>query len=161
MARRSKTSAALSAAPPPAPPVATALALPAELTIYTVGELHPQWLAWLGQGAAVRHAAVAAEVPAEVPAEIPTEVPAEILAAAVEQVDAAGLQLLLSLQRAVAERGRSLQIKAPSAVLRDGCEALGLGVWLQAQMAPTAPAARTAQSAQSARMAETAKGAPA
>ena len=118
MAKRSKTSAAL----PAVAPVASALALPAELTIYTVGELHPQWLTWLGAGPAARHA------------EGPTEVQAEVQAAAVEQVDAAGLQLLLSLQIALAERGRSLHIQAPSAVLRSGCAALGLGTWLQAQM---------------------------
>jgi|GEM_PF-743774 len=120
MAKRSKTSAA----PPAAAPIATPLALPAELTIYTVGELHPQWLAWLGQGAAA----------------LPAEVPAEVQAAAVEQVDAAGLQLLLSLQRALLDGGRSLQIQAPSAVLRGGCEALGLGAWLQAQMSEGAQA---------------------
>jgi ABC-type transporter Mla MlaB component len=122
MARRSKASAASPPASPPdlppVPPVAIPLALPAELTIYTVGELHPQWLAWLGQGAAA----------------VPAEVPAEVQAAAVEQVDAAGLQLLLSLQRALAERGRQLQIQAPSEVLRNGCAALGLGLWLQTQM---------------------------
>jgi len=110
MAKRSKASAALPSAPPVGPP----LALPAELTIYAVGALHPQWLAWLGDG--------------------PAALPAEVQAAAVEQVDAAGLQLLLSLQRSLADRGRRLQIQAPSEVLRAGCEALGLGGWLQAQM---------------------------
>ena len=100
------------------------LALPAELTIYTAGELHPQWLVWLGQGAAAG----------------PNESTAEVQAAAVEQIDAAGLQLLLSLQRALAERGRSLNIHAPSAVLRGGCEALGLGPWLQTQTTEGAPA---------------------
>jgi len=119
MARRSKASTASSPVSPVALSVAIPLALPAELTIYTVGELHPQWLAWLGQAAAA----------------VPNESRAEIQAAAVEQVDAAGLQLLLSLQLALAERGRSLQIQAPSAVLRGGCEALGLSEWLQAQMA--------------------------
>ena len=117
MAKRSKASAALPSAPPVGPP----LALPAELTIYAVGALHPQWLAWLGDG--------------------PAALPAEVQAAAVEQVDAAGLQLLLSLQRALAERGRSLQIQAPSAVLRGGCEALGLGDWLNAQVATMAEGA--------------------
>jgi len=120
MAKRSKISAVL----PAAPPVATPLALPAELTIYAVGELHPQWLAWLGEGLA----------------SLPAEVPAEVQAAAVEQVDGAGLQLLLSLQRALADRGRTLQIQAPSEVLRAGCAALGLGAWLQAQMTKGAPA---------------------
>ena len=124
MARRSKASAALPPDLPPVPPVAIPLALPAELTIYTVGELHPQWLAWLGQGAAA----------------VPAEVPAEVQAAAVEQVDAAGLQLLLSLQRALADRGRELQIQAPSEMLRTGCAALGLSAWLQAQMTEGATA---------------------
>jgi len=125
MARRSMTSGASPPALPPVPPGAAPLALPAELTIYTVGELHPQWLAWLGQGAAAPHADTAAGAAAEVTA--------ELQAAAVEQVDAAGLQLLLSLQRALADRGRSMQIHAPSQGLRGGCEALGLGAWLQAQ----------------------------
>ena len=89
--------------------------LPAELTIYTVGELHPLWLAWLQQGAA--------------------STPAEVQAAAVEQVDGAGLQLLLSLSRAVAERERALRILAPSEVLRAGCAALGLNDWLQGHAA--------------------------
>ncbi len=92
------------------------LALPAELTIYTVGELHPQWLAWLQQGAA--------------------SAPAELQAAAVEQVDGAGLQLLLSLSRALAERGRALRIHSPSEVLRSGCAALGLNAWLQGHAEP-------------------------
>lgn len=117
MAKRSKIAAA--------PPVSTPLALPPELTIYSVGELHPQWLAWLGQGAAT----------------LPADAPAEVHAAAVDQVDAAGLQLLVSLQRALAERGRTLQLQAASGVLRSSCEALGLGDWLKAHVAPTAEGA--------------------
>ena len=103
MARRTKASASVS------------LALPAELTIYTVGELHPQWLAWLGKGAA--------------------SAPADVLANGVEQVDGAGLQLLLSLAHAVAERGRALRIQDPSDVLQAGCAALGLSDWLQSHTA--------------------------
>lgn len=95
--------------PAPSPlPIHEPLRLPAELTIYTVGELHPQWLAWLA--AEDESAAVQGEV--------------------VDQVDAAGLQLLLALQRALADRGRHLQLHTPSAALRSGCEALGLGGWL-------------------------------
>jgi ABC-type transporter Mla MlaB component len=105
MARRTKASAAAAAVQPP-------LALPAELTIYTVGDLHPLWLQWLQQGAAAA--------------------PAEVQAQAVDQVDGAGLQLLLGLTRAAAERGRTLRIDGPSEVLRAGCQALGLGDWLQA-----------------------------
>ncbi|MDP2004128.1 MAG: STAS domain-containing protein [Rubrivivax sp.] len=112
MARRSKTPAAL----PPAPP----LTLPAELTIYTAGELHPQWLAWLGE----RPAAPADGAP-----------PARVLAAAVDQVDGAGLQLLLALQRSLNERGHRLAIDDPSDVLCQGCESLGLGDWLRSHAA--------------------------
>ncbi len=101
--------------PTSAPPAA--LTLPAELTIYTVGELHPQWLAWLGThtGAVDSSSSVCVQ------------------AAAVDQVDGAGLQLLLALQRSLTEHGRRLHIEAPSDVLRRGCEALGLCDWLQAQ----------------------------
>lgn len=108
MARRTKS------------PAAVQLHLPAELTIYTVGELHPQWMSWLLNGAA----------PAA----------AEVQAAAVEQVDGAGLQLLLSLSRAFAERERKLHILAPSEALRAGCAALGLDDWLQRHTAEGAVA---------------------
>ena len=117
MARRSKL--------PPAPPAAVPLTLPVELTIYSVGELHPQWLAWLSQDAAA----------------LADDRPAEVQAAAVDQVDAAGLQLLLSLQRALADRGRPLRIQSPSTVLCGACGALGLGDWLQSHTAGTAEGA--------------------
>jgi ABC-type transporter Mla MlaB component len=106
MARRSK------AIPPSA---AIPLTLPAELTIYTVGELHPQWLAWLGGQ--------------------PAEGAAQVHAAAVEQVDGAGLQLLLALGRGLEERGQTLRLQAPSDVLRNGGAALGLDGWLAARCA--------------------------
>jgi len=102
--------------------LAQPLALPAELTIYTVGELHPQWLAWLGERT---------EPPTD------ADAPAQVLAAAVDQVDAAGLQLLLALQRSLGERGRRLAIEAPSTVLCQGCESLGLGDWLRSHAAST------------------------
>ncbi len=106
MARKPRTGAR--SAPPPA-----ALPLPPELTIYTVGELHPQWLAWL------------AAAPADAPQ-------ATVNAAAVDQVDAAGLQMLLSLQRALEARGQRMGVEGASPALRDGCAAIGLGDWLQA-----------------------------
>ena len=85
------------------------LLLPAELTIYTVGELRPQWLAWLaGLGAT--------EAPVE----------ATIDGAAVDQIDAAGVQLLISLSRSLSAAQRSQQFVNPSAVLTGACEALGL-----------------------------------
>ncbi len=96
----------------PAAPVPAPQPLPDELTIYTVGELRPQWLAWLQA--------------------LPDGQPqASIDAGTVGQVDAAGLQLLLSLDRALAGRGTALRLADPSAALRDGCAGLGLAAWLQ------------------------------
>jgi anti-anti-sigma regulatory factor len=90
------------------PSASTALRLPAELTIYTVGELHPQWLAWL------------AAAPPD----------AGVHAGDVDQVDAAGVQLLLALQHAIAQRGQRFAVQAPSPVLSSACDSLGLGAWL-------------------------------
>jgi ABC-type transporter Mla MlaB component len=115
MARRSKAAA-------DTPPVATPppLALPAELTIYTVGELHPQWLAWLAQVAAAPH----------------TDPAVDLQAAAVDQVDAAGLQLLVSLQRSLAALGRPCRVTDASASLRAACAGLGLERCIEEGVAP-------------------------
>ena len=102
MAKRSKATA-----PPPVAP----LALPAELTIYTVGELRLQWLNWLTEGTLAPQARIEGN--------------------AVEQIDGAGLQMLLALGRSLEAAGRSLHIEGASAVLRSGCEALGLSDWLR------------------------------
>jgi ABC-type transporter Mla MlaB component len=96
----------------------TALVLPAELTIYTVGELHPQWVTWLSETAAPGAVGVA-----------------QVQAGAVDVVDAAGVQLLLSLQRALAAKGRRYRITGTSIALAAGCAGLGLSGWLQAQSA--------------------------
>lgn len=120
MARKSKSAPAaeaVSASPP--------LQLPAELTIYTAGELHPQWVGWLHASAEDDSCAV-------------------VQGQAVEQVDAAGIQMLLALSASVAARGRPLLLKAPSDALRTGCDALGLGSWLQTLSVPAAPAAGAA-----------------
>ncbi len=85
------------------------LSLPAELTIYTVGELRPQWLAWL---AGLSVADAAAEAPVD--------------GAAVDQIDAAGVQLLVALSRSLTAAHRSLQFVNASPVLTGACEALGL-----------------------------------
>ncbi|RVT52278.1 STAS domain-containing protein [Rubrivivax albus] len=103
MPRKAKT---VPAAPPAARP------LPDELTIYTVGELHRQWLDWI------------ATLPAD-------GAVAALAAHAVDQVDAAGLQLLVSLDSALARRGAALTLQDPSSTLVDGCHAMGLGAWLQ------------------------------
>lgn len=86
------------------------LSLPPELTIYTVGELRPQWLSWLAD------AAQAGSPSGEYAVE----------AGAVDQVDAAGVQLLLSLGNAVAQRERRLQVLNPSMPLAEACAALGV-----------------------------------
>jgi ABC-type transporter Mla MlaB component len=102
-------------------PADGALALPSELSIYTAAELHPRWLLWLE-------------------ALPPDGAPARLHGGAVDQVDAAGMQLLLSLARALALRGQALQLHEPSLVLQQACQALGLQAWLQAcQPAPARP----------------------
>jgi anti-anti-sigma regulatory factor len=81
--------------------------LPAELTIYAASELRTRWLA-----------AIDAE---------PDEIECAIDASAVAEVDAAGIQLLRSLSRALAARERTLRLERPSARLADACATLGLG----------------------------------
>jgi ABC-type transporter Mla MlaB component len=85
-----------------------ARALPTELTIYTVGETHPQCLAWLDGTAGSAGDELL-----------------EVDASSVSEVDAAGVQLLLSLANALAAQQRALRLIAPSAVLAAACEALG------------------------------------
>lgn len=91
--------------------------LPAELTIYTVGELHPQCLGWMD--ADPTH---------------PDRLAVD--AQAVQEVDAAGVQLLLSLSHALAARGRLLSLEAPSQPLVAACQALGLAVLLSPETEP-------------------------
>jgi len=86
--------------------MSTALVLPAEMSIYNVAELRAQWLAWLDAA--------------------PAEGPDCVDASAVAEVDAAGLQLLLSLAAALERRRRSLQLLQPSTALQGACQALGM-----------------------------------
>ncbi|MDO9314213.1 MAG: STAS domain-containing protein [Burkholderiaceae bacterium] len=88
--------------------------LPAELTIYTVGELHPQWLAWLAD----------ASNPDGCSPECCVD------AAAVDLVDAAGLQLLASLSNGLARQQRTLRLLNPSPPLAKACATLGLSALL-------------------------------
>ncbi|MEI2679700.1 MAG: STAS domain-containing protein [Burkholderiaceae bacterium] len=74
------------------------LSLPAELTIYTVGELRPQWLSWL-----------AGFADDDAPAD------ASVDGSAVDQIDAAGVQLLMALSRSLAAAQRSLQFLSATA----------------------------------------------
>jgi ABC-type transporter Mla MlaB component len=88
--------------------------LPAELTIYHVAELHRDWLA--------RLTAIDRE-PAEAAA-------ACIDATALQQLDGAGLQLLLALRRALVERGIVVQLQGAGGVLQAAAAALGLSASL-------------------------------
>lgn len=94
--------------------MATALALPAELTIYTVAELRADWRGWLGASLA----------------EAEPEEPLVAEAGAVDQVDAAGVQLLLSLANTLARQGHALQLRRPSPPLAQACELLGVALQL-------------------------------
>jgi anti-anti-sigma regulatory factor len=85
--------------------------LPSEVSIYTASELRSQWLAWLGE--APHHDSGPDEV-------------LRVDAAAVGEIDAAGLQLLLSLSKALAQRQRSLLLVNPSQPLVKACAALGV-----------------------------------
>ena len=96
------------------------LVLPSELTIYAVGELHPQWLAWLN---ATRESGRA-------------DATCEVDAAAVDEVDAAGVQLLVSLANALATSRLTLQLVDASGPLVRACDALGVGYLLATAQAP-------------------------
>jgi len=98
--------------------MSTALTLPAELTIYTVGELRPAWLAWLAWLA-----------------EHDDDDGAHADGAAVAEVDAAGVQLLLSLQRTLAREERRFVVEHASQALATACTTLGVATLL----APAAP----------------------
>jgi hypothetical protein len=98
--------------------------LPAELTIFTAAQTRTEWLAWLdplngddGAGNEVSG-------------------PWRVLADGVDQVDAAGVQLLISLAHALQARDRPLQLSDASARLRQACEALGVAEWLQVVSQP-------------------------
>lgn len=86
--------------------------LPAELSIFTATETRSQWLAWLA-----RESNALTGI-----AELPS-----VNASGVDTVDGAGVQLLLALQRTLHERGLTLQLAAPSEILRNACMALGAG----------------------------------
>ncbi|PTT76345.1 hypothetical protein DBR42_27045 [Pelomonas sp. HMWF004] len=89
--------------------------------MYTVGELHPRWRAWADEAAAQTDSVT-------------------VDGSAVDQIDGAGLQLLVSLCRTLTARNTALRLTEASAVLREGCAALGLSAWL-AQLNLTAPEA--------------------
>lgn len=88
--------------------------LPAELTIYTISELYSQCVSW-------------ANAPVHESADVFLRVDADSVA----EVDAAGVQLLLSLSNSLAAQKRRLQLIEPSQALRVACEALGAGTLMR------------------------------
>jgi len=87
----------------------TLITLPHELTIYTVCECAPQW----------REAMHAADA---LPAE---QHHIEVDASGVNEVDGAGVQLLIALHHTASHKGRALVLAQPSAALRRACDRLG------------------------------------
>lgn len=85
------------------------LALPAELSIYTVGGLRPHWLAWLADAGDGPHV---------------------LDAAAVDEIDGAGLQLVLALAGQIERDGHTLAIRTPSAPFAAACRSFGLAALL-------------------------------
>jgi ABC-type transporter Mla MlaB component len=102
------------------------LAPSGDLSIYTVAEMRPRWLAWMADWA---------DAPSHPAATLALGTPARptLSAAAIDAVDAAGVQLLLALDHALGQRGHRLHIQAPSHRLQAGCSAMGLEDWLQAR----------------------------
>lgn len=87
--------------------------LPSEMTIYAVSEMRSAWLDWL------------TALPQEAQ-EDGGESCVKLDASAVDTVDAAGLQLLVSLRRSLQARGRTLAVSPVSDPFRDACTVLGL-----------------------------------
>lgn len=112
-------------------PALPTLSLPAELTIYTASDTRTAWLAWL---AAERNDTT----------DSADDRPCTVHADAVDQVDAAGVQLLVALSHTLARQQRRLQLLAPSAPLRDACEAMGASALLADGAPDAAPDAAPA-----------------
>lgn len=88
------------------------LRLPAELTIYTAAETRGAWLGWLADTPDGDDPVCAVD------------------ASACDEVDAAGMQLLVALAHSLDKRQRRLQLLQPSTPLRQACGELGLAAWL-------------------------------
>ncbi len=89
--------------------------LPGEVTIYSVSELKVQCLAWMGASAPDNETG-GDRWPLD--------------ASAVDQIDAAGIQLLIALSRSLARLDKTLLLQQPSVPLATACAALGLTFWL-------------------------------
>lgn len=95
----------------------TSYALPAELTIYAVGALRPEWQQWVTKLPKRRGKASGAAI-------------FEVDAAAVLEVDGAGVQLLVALSHSLAARRRTLRLVNVGQTLASACEVLGLSAHL-------------------------------
>jgi ABC-type transporter Mla MlaB component len=90
------------------------------VTIYEVVALRSQFETWIAELPKGRRGAALNESPLVVEAH------------GVDEVDAAGMQLLVSLSRSLAARRRPLQLVNPSSPLVAACEALGVAALLLA-----------------------------
>jgi anti-anti-sigma regulatory factor len=100
------TAPALAQAPEPPPP----LQLPSELTIYTASETRAAWLSWLSCDAATGDADGLCTVDG----------------GELDEIDAAGAQLLVALAHSLARQQLRLRLTNPSRPLRAACRDLGL-----------------------------------
>ena len=101
--------------------MSAAFPLPEELTIYTVSQTRQDLLAWLDTQTA------------------DATLRRHLQAGTVSDVDGAGLQLLGALANALAARGETLVLAAPSAALRQVCAQLGCTGWFQFQASEDSP----------------------
>ena len=99
---------------PTTTPTPPALRLPHELTIYTATETRAAWLAWLAGDGAQATADGLCPIDGE----------------HVDEVDAAGVQLLVALAHSLQHRQVSLQLYRASGPLRAACHDLGLAALL-------------------------------
>lgn len=104
---------------------AAPLRLPAELTIYTAAETRSAWLTWLAD-----HAGGAGNADALCSAD----------ASGCDEIDAAGVQLLVALAHSLAQQQRRLQLQHASTPVRQACRDLGLAAWLLADEPGEVPA---------------------
>ncbi len=107
-----------------------------ELSIYVVEELRPRWMAWVDNWASTNDRP-SGPVAAAAPGQVSVRPLPLLVAAGIDVIDAAGVQLLLSLDKALDERGHRLLLQNPGACLHSGCGAMGLGDWLRQRCANT------------------------
>lgn len=105
--------------------MSTPLTLPSELTIYSLGALKSLWLEALPKPSRSKRPLAKEAIAWPVDS------------SAVNEVDAAGVQLLLALATALHARRRTLQLVNPSGPLITACMSLGVSSLLAAQE-PTA-----------------------